>query len=89
MQTPPVTASQKALQQTLGQLSSTACARIMDFTGGRSMQQRLQMLGIRRGTEFCLVQGPSKRGAVVQVGGARIALGWGVIQQILVTELPR
>jgi ferrous iron transport protein A len=29
-----------------------------------------------------VVHGPGQRGAVLQVGGARIALGWGVIQHI-------
>ena len=42
----------------------------------------MRMLGIRRGTDIRVIHGPGKRGAVLQVGGARLALGWGVIQRI-------
>jgi len=34
------------------------------------------------------VHGPGRRGAVLQVGGARIALGRGVIEQIRVEVSP-
>ncbi|BDB15208.1 hypothetical protein ANFP_25280 [Acidithiobacillus ferrooxidans] len=52
------------------------------------MQQRLGMLGIRRDTLVRVVHGPGKRGAVLQVGGARVALGWGVIQRVRVAIIP-
>ena len=71
----------------VGDLKLGDSARVRDVTGGRGMQQRMSMLGIRRGTDIRVVHGPGKRGAVLQVGGARIALGWGVIQRIEV-ELP-
>lgn len=65
-------------------LPSGRCATVVDVAGGRAMTQRMLMLGIRRGTALCVVHGPGKRGAVVRVGGARIALGRSVIEQIRV-----
>lgn len=43
---------------------------------------RLAMLGIRRGVAVDLVQGPDARGAVLRVGGARIALGREVLDHL-------
>ena len=60
--------------------------RVID--GGRFMTQRMGMLGIRPGVEVRVVHGPGKRGAVLQVGGARIALGRGVIERIRVEKSP-
>ncbi|MCK9189548.1 FeoA family protein [Acidithiobacillus sp.] len=71
----------------VGDLNLGDSARVRDVGGGRSIQQRMSMLGIRRGIDISVVHGPSKRGAVLQVGGARVALGWGIIQHIEV-ELP-
>ncbi len=68
----------------LAQLTSGQCAEVVEVDGGRAMAQRMLMLGIRRGTGLCVVQGPSSRGAVVRVGGARIALGRGVTEHIRV-----
>ncbi|MCE1163243.1 MAG: ferrous iron transport protein A [Thiomonas sp.] len=68
----------------LAQLTPGQCAEVVEVDGGRAMTQRMLMLGIRRGTGLCVVQGPSKRGVVVRVGGARIALGRGVTEQIRV-----
>lgn len=48
------------------------------------MAQRMLMLGIRRGTTLQIVHGPGARGAVVRVGGARLALGREVLAAIQV-----
>ncbi|MBU2808488.1 ferrous iron transport protein A [Acidithiobacillus ferrooxidans F221] len=72
----------------IGDLRPGDHARVLEITGGKVMQQRLGMLGIRRDTLVRLVHGPGKRGAVLQVGGARVALGWGVIQRIRVAVIP-
>jgi ferrous iron transport protein A len=72
----------------IGDLRPGDHARVLEITGGKVMQQRLGMLGIRRDTFVRLVHGPGKRGAVLQVGGARVALGWGVIQRIRVAVIP-
>jgi ferrous iron transport protein A len=68
----------------LAQLSHGQCAQVLGFDGGRSMTQRMVMLGLRRGVALCVVHGPGARGTVVQVGGARIALGRGVTDKIRV-----
>lgn len=73
----------------LSRLSPGCCATVVDIDGGRAMTQRMLMLGIRRGTSLCLVHGPTKRGAVVRVGGARIALGHGVTEHIRVLPEPK
>lgn len=63
-------------------------ATVRAIDGGRLMTQRMSMLGIRPGADLCVVQGPGTRGAVVLVGGARIALGRGVIEHIRVESRP-
>ncbi|ACH84355.1 MULTISPECIES: FeoA family protein [Acidithiobacillus] len=72
----------------IGDLRPGDHARVLEITGGKIMQQRLGMLGIRRDTLVRVVHGPGKRGAVLQVGGARVALGWGVIQRVRVAIIP-
>ena len=72
----------------IGDLRLGDHARVLEITGGKAMQQRLGMLGIRRDTSVRVVHGPGKHGAVLQVGGARIALGWGAIQRIRVAIIP-
>ncbi|WP_298294562.1 FeoA domain-containing protein [Thiomonas sp.] len=72
----------------LAQLAHGQCAKVVDVDGGRALAQRMVMLGIRRGVALCVVHGPGARGAVVQVGGARIALGRGVTDKIRVAPLP-
>ena len=59
-------------------------AEISHVGGGRAMMQRLAMLGIRPGVLVCLLHGPGQRGAVLRVGGARVALGRGVIEHVMV-----
>ncbi|WP_449369543.1 FeoA family protein [Thiomonas sp.] len=71
----------------LAQLPNGQCGQVVEFDGGRAMIQRMVMLGIRRGVPLCVVHGPGARGTVVQVGGARIALGRGVTDKIRVAPL--
>jgi ferrous iron transport protein A len=71
----------------LAQLPHGRCAKVVEIDGGRQMVQRMVMLGIRRGVPLCVVHGPGARGAVVQVGGARIALGRGVTDKIRVAPI--
>ncbi len=71
----------------LAQLPYGQSAQVVDFDGGRAMVQRMVMLGIRRGVPLRVVHGPGPRGTVVQVGGARIALGRGVTDKIRVAPI--
>ena len=66
----------------LSEVAPGGCAVVHEVGGGRPMVQRMLMLGIRRGTALRLLLGPGARGAVVGVGGARIALGRDVIEHI-------
>ncbi|WP_227485373.1 MULTISPECIES: FeoA family protein [unclassified Acidithiobacillus] len=73
--------------RSLDQLPGAASARIDRIAGDRTMQQRLQMLGIRPGVALQIVHGPNKRGVVIQINGARFAIGNSMVQKIWVTEL--
>ena len=69
---------------TLSALATGQSAQVSHVSGGRMMVQRLAMLGIRRGVMVTLLHGPGRRGAVLRVGGTRVALGHGVIDSISV-----
>jgi ferrous iron transport protein A len=64
-------------------------AQVSRIEGGRAVTQRLAMLGIRPGVVVNLLHGPGRRGAVLRVGGARVALGRGVIERITVVPYSR
>lgn len=68
----------------LSDVAHGAVAVVQEVGGGRAMMQRMLMLGIRRGAPLRLLHGPGARGAVVGVGGARIALGRDVVELIRV-----
>lgn len=72
----------------LSSLPPGGSATVVAIAGGRAMAQRMLMLGIRRGVQLRLLQGPGVRGAVVGIGGARIALGRSVTQHIRVQANP-
>ncbi|MES9969335.1 MAG: FeoA family protein [Candidatus Thiodiazotropha sp.] len=61
-------------------------ARIKRIMGGRHLVHRLLSLGLRMGTEIELIQ---RRGAGVVVAsqGARVALGAGVAEKLLMLPL--
>lgn len=71
-------------QRPLSSLKPGVRALVKGIDGGRFMVQRMGMLGIRRGVEVRIVHGPGLRGAVVQVGAARIALGRALIDCVRV-----
>lgn len=72
----------------LSAVARGAVAVVQEVGGGRAMMQRMLMLGIRRGVPLRLLHGPGARGAVVGVGGARIALGRDVVELIRVQLAP-
>ena len=81
------TASEAASIVKLSSLTLNENAQVSHILGGRALIQRLTMLGIRPGATICLLHGPGRRGAVLRVGGTRVALGHGVIDSIMVTPL--
>ncbi|MFM2484214.1 FeoA family protein [Celerinatantimonas yamalensis] len=60
-------------------------ATIIQIHGSSRDIQRMNMLGLRKGISLTVVHGPGRRGAVVKVGGARIALSQEIIDQIEVS----
>lgn len=81
--TEPVSSAPANLQE-LAKLAPKALAYVRAITGGRFVTRRLAMLGVRPGVKLHLVHGPGLHGVVVMAGGARIALGRGVIEHVLV-----
>ncbi len=73
-----------SIAQSVASLAQGECAEVSFLGGGKIMTQRLAMLGIRPGVTICVLHGPGGRGAVLRVGGTRVALGRGVIEKILV-----
>ena len=59
--------------------------RVMQIDGGIGMVSRLNALGIRPGKKITKVSSMMMRGPVtVQLGGTRLAIGFGMANRILV-----
>ncbi len=59
--------------------------RVMQIDGGIGMVNRLNALGIRPGKKITKVSSMMMRGPVtVQLGGTRLAIGFGMANRILV-----
>ncbi|HKI58572.1 MAG TPA: FeoA family protein [Trueperaceae bacterium] len=71
----------------IADLERGATARVTRIAGSRSVSQRMRMLGIRPGVDVRVLHGPDRRGAVLGVGGARIALGRAVLSTVRVAPL--
>lgn len=61
-------------------------ARIAEIRGGRQLARRLLSLGLRVGSEISVVHHRG-RGVVLSAGDARVALGGGVVEKLLVVPL--
>ncbi len=81
--------SQTGIAVSLASMAPGESAQVSHVDGGRAVTQRLAMLGIRPGVVIGLLHGPGRRGAVVRVGGARVALGRGVIERVIVIPQSR
>ena len=58
---------------------------VVELMGGHGMHNRLEQLGIRKGTVLTIVRAPGVRGpVVVSVGGSQVAVGFGIASRILV-----
>ncbi|MES9837639.1 MAG: FeoA family protein [Candidatus Thiodiazotropha sp.] len=70
----------------LARLPTGCRARIKRISGGRHLVHRLLSLGLRTGSEIELIQ---RRGAGVVVAnkGARVALGAGVAEKLMMQPL--
>jgi ferrous iron transport protein A len=72
----------------LARLPTGSCARIKRIMGGRHLIHKLLSLGLRVGSEIELIQ---RRGGGVVVAnqGARVALGAGVAEKLLMLPLEK
>jgi ferrous iron transport protein A len=61
-------------------------ARLVEIRGGRHLQRKLGALGLRVGSEL-RIEHRRGRGLVVSAGASRIALGGGIVDQLLVLPL--
>ena len=78
---------QSAFQShSLSALPVGARARIVEIHGGRDLVRKLLALGLRIGSEIC-VEHHRGRGLVVSAGAARVALGGGIVEKVMVVPL--
>jgi len=73
---------------TLDQLPAGAYARITGISGDRGLARKLLGLGLRVGSEVCVLQ-RRNRGVVVANAGTRVALGSSVADKLLMQPLDR
>lgn len=72
-------------QINLRQMYPGQSGRVMQVDGGIGMVNRLNALGIRPGKKITKVSSMLMRGPVtVQLGGTRLAIGFGMASRILV-----
>ncbi len=70
----------------LSALPVGARARIVEIHGGRELVRKLLALGLRIGSEI-RVEHHRGRGLVVSAGAARVALGGGIVEKVMVVPL--
>lgn len=62
--------------------------RIVEIQGGRGLLEKLEVLGIRCGSEITKVSSQFLRGPVtIQVGNTQVAIGYGMARKIAVQEV--
>ena len=59
---------------------------VSTISGGKGARKKLYDLGIVPGVSVKIVQGTFNYPYILQVGGSRIMLGWGMVQKIFVCE---
>lgn len=59
--------------------------KVSSIIGGRGARKKLFDLGIIPGVKVKIVQGSPNYPYILQVGGSRIMLGWGMVQKIFVS----
>jgi len=60
--------------------------KIVSLAGGRGMQERLISMGLRPGAEIEVMRRGAPGPFIVAVGEARLAIGAGMAQKIMVSE---
>lgn len=78
--------SQPVVPIRLSELPHETTARLVDIQGGRHLARRLLALGLRQGNLLTVVQRRGQ-GLVLASGEARIAVGAGIADKLLVTPI--
>ena len=60
--------------------------KIVSLTGGRGMQERLVSMGMGPGSEIEVIRRGDPGPFIVAIGEARMAIGTGMAQKIMVSE---
>ena len=69
-------------------LSADKKARIIDIQGGKGIQRKLQIMGMREGQEIKIVSKQPFRGPItIKVCGSQMTLGRDMARKILVEEV--
>lgn len=69
-------------------LSSDKKARIIGIQGGKGIQSKLQVMGVREGQEIKIVSKQPFRGPItIKVCGSQMTLGRGMAKKILVEDV--
>jgi ferrous iron transport protein A len=70
----------------LSEMTAGEEATIIDFKGGRAVNNRLASLGFTPGVQVCMTQNFGHGPLIVTVRGTRVALGRGEALRILVAR---
>ncbi|MBN1305027.1 MAG: ferrous iron transport protein A [Anaerolineales bacterium] len=70
----------------MSELSTGEHATVLNFKGGRAVNNRLTSLGFTPGVEINMIQNYGHGPLIVTVRGARVALGRGEAQKIVVQQ---
>ncbi len=73
---------------TLAHLPERAFAKVVALPCGRGLAARLIALGLTPGCEVCVLQNRGRGPVIVEVHGARVALGRGQAEKVLVEPKP-
>jgi Fe2+ transport system protein FeoA len=68
----------------LGRLPAGALAKVTALPPGRGLAGRLIALGLTPGAEVCVLQNRGRGPVIVEVHGARVALGRGQAEKVTV-----
>ncbi len=73
---------------TLAHLPEKTFAKVVALPCGRGLAARLIALGLTPGCEVCVLQNRGRGPVIVEVHGARVALGRGQAEKVLVEPEP-
>ncbi len=72
--------------QPLSKYKEGTTVTVSSIAGGKGARKKLFDLGIIPGVQVKIVQGAPSFPYILQVGGSRIMIGWGMVQKIFVGE---